>query len=811
MLRVPVSTPSSGEMEHNNTHQLRSRSHHQFHPSRPAILDLFNLYLGLKNSGQKSDDSIREPPNKTQKRVTALNRELPPRNEQFLLDFGQLQSQFTDKEQLSAVTESVLISLVIHCSSHAPRAEFILFAICSLSSIGFINWDTFLPSLLSSVSSTEISASQANLPSGAVSSANLTSGLLPSSTTVASTSIFHSSNPASPLPTVHGIGSPLHSAAEPSSSAALSPMKSSDVNGTSQQSIAKVNVLSKDNATSSLRQLCCKIILTGLDSNLKPVTHAEVFHHMLNWLINWDQKLHGVDELDSMKYWKPDKALIKWLHSCLDVIWLLVENDKCRIPFYELLRSGLQFLENIPDDEALFTLILEIHRRRDMMAMHMQMLDQHLHCPTFGTPRLLPQATANSSGEAVANIRYSPITYPSVLGEPLHGEIMQCEALAVNYEPEAAFNLVRGIALPDCFPRSRIQASGWGLGQSYWILPMSNQNYSSTPAAIGAWVRALLFIFEAHSWMLSCLSQFRSAAHEVFDQEMKYVTWAQRQDLAASIQEGSLDWERALRCLKHALRNTPSPDWWRRVLLVAPCHRVHAQAPTPGAVFTSEMVCEAVIERIVELLKLTNSGNILRLQTLLEIVLRVANLYISQFSPFLSYNVIINISSRVQYLRHSALAMRLKFNLHCRVNNLIENKKNNVFSDGHGIKENADAEEDDVLLWQEDSKGDFSVKFAYKALNRTGGQEKDWPWKMIWKPKVPYKVNCFTWLLAKEAVLTHENLNKRGYQLASRCYLCGEQAETVNHLFLHCKWTKQLWRMFTSLKEITWVKPGCIR
>lgn len=33
--------------------------------------------------------------NKTQKRVTALNRELPPQNEQFLIDFEQLQSQFT--------------------------------------------------------------------------------------------------------------------------------------------------------------------------------------------------------------------------------------------------------------------------------------------------------------------------------------------------------------------------------------------------------------------------------------------------------------------------------------------------------------------------------------------------------------------------------------------------------------------------------------------------------------------------------------------------------------------------------------------
>jgi len=89
---------------------------------------------------------------------------------------------------------------------------------------------------------------------------------------------------------------------------------------------------------------------------------------------------------------------------------------------------------------------------------------------------------------------------------------------------------------------------------------------------------------------------------------------------------------------------------------------------------------------------------------------------------------------------------------------------------------------------------------------------------MIWKPTIPYKVNCFIWLLAKEAMLTHDDLNKRGHQLTARCFLCGEQAETINHLFLHCKWTlflhckwtDQLWRMFISLKGISWVKPGSI-
>ncbi|XP_062110170.1 mediator of RNA polymerase II transcription subunit 23 [Humulus lupulus] len=482
-------------MDQNQRPSSASRAY-QFHPGRANIINLFDLYLG-RSSRQKPDDHIREPPNKTQKRVVALNRELAPRNEQFLSDFEQIQSQFSDQEQLRAVTESVLISLVVQCSGHVPRAEFLLFALRSLCSIGYINWDTFLPSLLSSVSMAETTVGQGTQTVASVSSQP---AVLPSSNTISNSSNFQSSNPASPLPSVHGIGSPVQSSLEPAPCATLSPVKSSDISCVTQQSTSRVNSSIRDNAISSLRQLCCKIILAGLEFNLKPVTLADIFTHMLNWLVNWDQRQQGIDGSDGLKSWKPDKALIEWLHSCLDVIWLLVEEDKCRVPFYELLRSGLQFIENIPDDEALFTLILEIHRRRDMMAMHMQMLDQHLHCPTFGTQRIFSQIIPNSSGEPVTGMRYSPITYPSVLGEPMHGE-----------------------------------------------------------------------------------------------------------DLATSIQKGSLDWERALRCIRHAFRTTPSPDWWKRVLLVAPCHRSQTQAPTPGAVFSSEMICEGTIERFVELLKLTNS------------------------------------------------------------------------------------------------------------------------------------------------------------------------------------------------------------
>ena len=331
---------------------------------------------------------------------------------------------FQDQDQLCSVMEAILILLVVQCSGHGPRADFLLFALRSLSSIGYINWDSFLASLLSSVSSAELPVGQLSQAVATVSSSSLTqSGMLPPSSANANCSGFHSSNPASPLPSVHPIGSPGQSTIEPLSCVTLSPVKSSDISSTGQQSKPRGSPSVRSNDVGNLRQLCCKIILTGLEVTLKPTTYTEIFHHMLNWLVNWDQRQQGVDESDTLKSWRPDKVLSAWLHSCLDVIWLLVEEGKCRVPFYELLRSDLQFIENIPDDEALFTLILEIHRRRDMMAMHMQMLDQHLHCPTFGTHRILNQTTPNISGEAAAQPRLSPITYLSVLGEPLHGEV----------------------------------------------------------------------------------------------------------------------------------------------------------------------------------------------------------------------------------------------------------------------------------------------------------------------------------------------------------------------------------------------------
>ncbi|KAK7338095.1 hypothetical protein VNO77_18694 [Canavalia gladiata] len=117
---------------------------------------------------------------------------------------------------------------------------------------------------------------------------------------------------------------------EPLFGAAMSLAGSFDISSTVPQSKLRGSPSSGNNdiGDNSLRQPCGKIILNGLEFNLKPMTYAEIFPHMLNWLVNWDQRQWRVNESNILKSWRPDKAIIAWLHSCCDVIWLLVNEEK---------------------------------------------------------------------------------------------------------------------------------------------------------------------------------------------------------------------------------------------------------------------------------------------------------------------------------------------------------------------------------------------------------------------------------------------------------------------------------------------------
>jgi hypothetical protein len=82
------------------------------------------------------------------------------------------------------------------------------------------------------------------------------------------------------------------------------------------------------------------------------------------------------------------------------------------------------------------------------------------------------------------------------------------------------------------------------------------------------------------------------------------------------------------------------------------------------------------------------------------------------------------------------------------------------------------------------------------------------PWKSIWKVKVPVRVSFFAWTAALGRILTVDNLRKRGLIVVDWCSMCKRSGESIDHLLLHCDVARALWSVLFSLFDVTWVMNG---
>ena len=62
-------------------------------------------------------------------------------------------------------------------------------------------------------------------------------------------------------------------------------------------------------------------------------------------------------------------------------------------------------------------------------------------------------------------------------------------------------------------------------------------------------------------------------------------------------------------------------------------------------------------------------------------------------------------------------------------------------------------------------------------MKKTRFWDTSWSWKGIWRTKAPIKVAC-GWIAAWGSCVTRDNLQKKGFALSNRCYLCEEELET---------------------------------
>ena len=97
----------------------------------------------------------------------------------------------------------------------------------------------------------------------------------------------------------------------------------------------------------------------------------------------------------------------------------------------------------------------------------------------------------------------------------------------------------------------------------------------------------------------------------------------------------------------------------------------------------------------------------------------------------------------------------------------------------------------DKVKWLLTNSGSFSVKSLYHYLI---ARQVVFPFKKLWRMKMPLKVKAFSWLVIKNRILTKDNLSKKGWKGAKFCEFC-DCEESVNHLFFSCSLAKFLWNI----------------
>lgn len=67
----------------------------------------------------------------------------------------------------------------------------------------------------------------------------------------------------------------------------------------------------------------------------------------------------------------------------------------------------------------------------------------------------------------------------------------------------------------------------------------------------------------------------------------------------------------------------------------------------------------------------------------------------------------------------------------------------------------------------------------------------------------------FVWLVALNKVNKNDVLQRRPYRMISPNIglMCTTEAESVSHLFMHCKFDNAIWSHFFSIMRVNWVMP----
>ena len=123
------------------------------------------------------------------------------------------------------------------------------------------------------------------------------------------------------------------------------------------------------------------------------------------------------------------------------------------------------------------------------------------------------------------------------------------------------------------------------------------------------------------------------------------------------------------------------------------------------------------------------------------------------------------------------------------------------------IRKTLRKDRNDVLMWNGEQDGEFSVKSAYSILSSVANNEVQAIFPALWQAIAAPKALCTAWRVLIERLPTYDNLLRRGLAVSSsRCVFCKETQETSQHFFIECAYAQKVWSLCLRWFGITFVQ-----
>ena len=98
----------------------------------------------------------------------------------------------------------------------------------------------------------------------------------------------------------------------------------------------------------------------------------------------------------------------------------------------------------------------------------------------------------------------------------------------------------------------------------------------------------------------------------------------------------------------------------------------------------------------------------------------------------------------------------------------------------------------DRLIWQYTTSGEFSTKTAWKLLRQQGARSETAA--IIWGMCTAPSAQLVSWKILMEALPLDVRIQRLGFPIVSRCYMCFKHIETAEHLFVNCDYVGAIWK-----------------